>query len=567
MWPVLLGFPILEREVLNTFQNVLLLAILFGYSVPSITSSAEPLRRAHAHNDYEHEHPLFDALRQGFCSVEADVYAIDGELRVAHNLPDTRPGQTLTKLYLAPLRQLVASNKGSVYGEGTQFTLLIDFKSAGEPTYELLRRELEEYADLFQSPANSSLAPVQAIISGNRPFATVAGDPQRLCGLDGRIADLDSTLTADVMPLISDNWRIHFSWQGVGEMPLAERQRLHDVVGKAHAAGRRVRFWGTPENESLWKELVAANVDHINTDQLARLATFLREEAKSRDGMGRRKYLIVHADDAGMSHSVNLGTIEALEAGLVTSCSIMVPCPWFAEFAKYCRENPEGDYGIHLTLNSEWELYRWGPVANPAQVPSLVDPQGYLWDAVEQVAEHAVASEVKTELTAQIERALAFGIPLSHLDTHMGALLSRPDLLEVYVDLGLKYDLPVLFVDNPLIAAVYPALASAGLGQLAKLQQAHLPVLNDVGQFYGGEGEEARREQYLNYLRTLQPGFNELIIHCGIDNEELRGITSSSSRRNGDRVIFTDPAIGSLIQELEIELISWKEFRSLQTER
>ncbi|MCA9192936.1 MAG: ChbG/HpnK family deacetylase [Planctomycetales bacterium] len=553
---------------MHSYAYSTMCALWTGLALVSTTSGTEPISKAHAHNDYEHDHPLFDALSEGFCSVEADVYAIDGELRVAHNLSDTRPGLTLEKLYLDPLRELVAKNHGSIYGDGTQLTLLIDFKSSGDVTYELLSQVLNRYRELFEPRDAKTKAPVQAVISGNRPFARLQADQNRLCGLDGRISDLDSNLPASIMPLISDNWGLHFRWRGDGVMPADERSRLHEIVRKAHTAGRRVRFWATPENESVWKELLAAEVDHINTDQLTRLAAFLCEEgnAKGSERSGP-KLLIVHADDAGMSHSVNLGTIEALSMGLVTSASIMVPCPWFSEFAKHCREHPDGCYGIHLTLNSEWEHYRWGPVADPAQVPSLVDADGYLWDNVGRVAQHVKASEAKIELTAQIERALKFGVPLSHLDTHMGAVLSRPDLFEVYVDLGVQYGLPVLFVDNQLLAAEYPAIASTGAALQAKLEQANLPVLNNIGQFYGGDSHEQRREEYINFLRTLQPGLNQLIIHCGFDNEELRGITSSSARRDGDRLIFTDPAIGKMMQELGIELTTWKRLRAVKEEQ
>lgn len=278
-----------------------------------------------------------------------------------------------------------------------------------------------------------------------------------------------------------------------------------------------------------------------------------------------KKYLIIHADDAGMSHSVNRATIAAMENGVVSSASIMVPCPWFKEFAVYTRKHPNMDFGIHLTLNSEWENYRWGPVASPEKVASLIDDEGYLWDNVRLVAENAKAAEVEIELRAQVQRALDFKVPLSHLDTHMGAVVSRPDLVEVYVKLGLEFDLPILFIREPTeelkqipgVMDRFPAL-------LALLEKRGLPVLDRLEQHYGGNSHEERRKTYIDTIKSLGPGVTQLIIHCGYDDQELRSITSSANRRDGDRRIFSEPAVSKLLEDEGVEIIGWRDFRNLR---
>jgi chitin disaccharide deacetylase len=276
--------------------------------------------------------------------------------------------------------------------------------------------------------------------------------------------------------------------------------------------------------------------------------------------------LIVHADDAGMSHSVNMATIEGLEKGVVTSTSILVPCPWFGEFAAYARKHPDRDYGVHLTLTSEWDLYRWGPVAPRDKVPSLVDPDGYLFRDNQSVVAHARLSEAEMELRAQIERARQFGVPLSHLDTHMGTLLCRPDLLELYVNLGLEYKLPVLFTrqtNDVRLELIYPGLRD-GHGQqaLQALDRNHMAVLSSVIMFYQEGPHATRAHRYLEAFRQMPEGVNELIVHCGIANPELEAITTSAGLRDSDRRFVTDPEVKAELKALGISLTTWKEFQS-----
>jgi hypothetical protein len=236
-----------------------------------------PLKNAHAHNDYEHKRPLFDALDNGFISVEADVYLIDGKLLVAHDRKDVKPDRTLESLYLDPLRERVKANGGWVYKNRSTIHLLVDVKTAAEETYAALDKVLAKYADILTVVKDGKYEQkaVSVVLSGNRAKETVTKQAVRYVGIDGRPEDLDSDVPSHLIPWISASWISQFKWFGDGPMPADQKAKLKSFVEKAHAKGRMVRFWATPEKEAFWKELLDNRVDLINTDKLPELRAFL----------------------------------------------------------------------------------------------------------------------------------------------------------------------------------------------------------------------------------------------------------------------------------------------------
>jgi hypothetical protein len=261
-------------------MSVVALTLIVGAEEPKPPA---PLSQAHAHNDYEHMRPLLDALDHGFCSVEADVWLVNGQLLVAHDLKDAKPERTLQALYLDPLRTRAARNGGNVFRAGPPFTLLVDVKSDATNTYLALRDVLRPYAAMLTkfSKDHTATNAITVIVSGNRARELMAAEMKRLAAYDGRLADLDTDDSRHLIPLISDNWALHFQWRArADEGPLSdpERTKLRQLVGRAHQQGRRLRLWGVPDRRVVWKELLDAGVDLINTDDLVGLEKFLLDQ-------------------------------------------------------------------------------------------------------------------------------------------------------------------------------------------------------------------------------------------------------------------------------------------------
>ena len=252
---------------------IILLVLLL---LSPLYASTQPFSHAHAHNDYEHDHPLFDALHYGFTSVEADIYLVDGKLLVSHTRPIFK-ARTLEQLYLSPLDSMIRGNQGKVYpGYDGLFYLMIDIKSDGQATYTVLKELLAHYPALVHSPNIGGSRPVIIFLSGNRPM-DILKDPAAPVALDGRPDDVGKGYTAAVMPVISDNYAKWSAWNGTGQPPPEALQRIRELAKRVHAEGKKLRLWAIPDNPVAWTELLEAGVDLINTDKLEELNRFLRE--------------------------------------------------------------------------------------------------------------------------------------------------------------------------------------------------------------------------------------------------------------------------------------------------
>jgi hypothetical protein len=252
---------------------------------PPNPQALTPLTNGHAHNDYAHARPLVEALENGFCSIEADVFASEGKLLVGHDARQLDPSRTLQSLYLDPLRRQVKKNNGRVYANGPTVILLIDLKTRPGRTYSLLRKVLAEYVDILTVERHGKVEQraLQAILSGYSPRKELTEDPIRYAALDGREGDLDSKESTQLIPLVSMSWAGLFQWRGEGDFPPDEKAKLRGMVARAHASHRRIRFWATPDRPNFWRELQSAGVDLINVDDLAGLRAFL---LKAADGKG-----------------------------------------------------------------------------------------------------------------------------------------------------------------------------------------------------------------------------------------------------------------------------------------
>jgi predicted glycoside hydrolase/deacetylase ChbG (UPF0249 family) len=264
------------------------------------------------------------------------------------------------------------------------------------------------------------------------------------------------------------------------------------------------------------------------------------------------KLLILHADDIGVAHSENAASFDALDKGIVNSGSIMMPTPWVTEVAEYAKSHPNADLGLHLTMNSEWNTYRWGGVAPHDKTQSLHDPDGTLPRSTDTVAKRARMDEVELELRAQIDRAYAMGIKPTHVDSHMYALYGTPELFRTYTRVARSYKLPFLGVFDSPTAAIRSELLPTDIVPDAVIMRLQKGTLAEW------------RKYYLDAIRNLKPGLTVILVHLGYDNDELRAVTTGwdswgADWRQRDVDVLSSAEFRQALKDNNVVMVTWRD--------
>ncbi len=270
------------------------------------------------------------------------------------------------------------------------------------------------------------------------------------------------------------------------------------------------------------------------------------------------KLLIVNCDDAGMCNSANLAVIDGMENGMITSATIMVPCPWSGAISDYAKNHPEKDFGVHLTHTAEWRFYRWGPVAPRDQVTGLCDPDGFLWRSVEEVYAHSNSSEAMIEGRAQIKKALAAGVPVSHIDSHMGTMQYSPEYFMAYVQLAMEFNLPLRMPSQTTMEKFKQPTLREDLSKQGV-------IFTDYFVYDELESYKEVKPFWTGIIKNLRPGVTEIFIHASKLSDELKAITGTAEKRAQEAACFTsDQDIRKLVKDEGVILIGYKPLMELQ---
>lgn len=268
--------------------------------------------------------------------------------------------------------------------------------------------------------------------------------------------------------------------------------------------------------------------------------------------------LIINNDDAGMCHAANRGTIEGMQEGLISSATIMFNCPWATEVAEFAKSNPDKSFGVHLTLTSEWKNYKWAPLAPIEKVRSLVDSNGYFWKSVEEVYQHGNADQAYEEGKAQIEKALSYGIPITHIDSHMGTFQLDSAYFEQYARLAKTFNLPLRMASQSTLAKYGQPDLRERCKQMGLIFTDYL-IYEELRNYHEVE------EFWLSIINKLEPGVTELYLHASELTPELEAITGTAHKRADELKAFTkSSAIREALARKNVQIISYRPLMELQ---
>jgi predicted glycoside hydrolase/deacetylase ChbG (UPF0249 family) len=274
---------------------------------------------------------------------------------------------------------------------------------------------------------------------------------------------------------------------------------------------------------------------------------------------------IIHTDDIGMCQASISAFAELWDFGLISSGAVMVPCPWFPAVAQYCREHPEVDMGVHLTLTCEWSTYRWGPISSRDPETGMLDEEGYFYPTSESAQENADPDAVQVEINAQLARALAAGIDATHVDTHMGTV-AHPKLIPAYIQLAVEHKLPPMVprmdVQGYQAMGMDSGTAIFAAQMVVMLEEQGVPLLDQIATLELDQPEE-RLEQAKKAFQDLPAGLTHFIIHPSKDTPELRAITPDWPSRVADYQTFLSTELRQFIQDSGIHVIGYRAIREL----
>lgn len=274
---------------------------------------------------------------------------------------------------------------------------------------------------------------------------------------------------------------------------------------------------------------------------------------------------IIHADDVGMCQASVQAFTELDAFGLVTCGAVMVPCPWFPQAAEYARAHPQTDLGLHTTLTSEWQNYRWGPVSTRDPASGLLDSQGFFPHRSPEVQHSADPAAAAMELEAQLRRAVDFGICLTHIDTHMGAVI-HPKFLQAYINLALQHRLPlmILRMDEAALRGMGLDETTARLGaqMIGQLESIGFPLLDAIYQMPLDQPDH-RLEIAKSAFDALRPGITHFVVHPAVDTPELRAITPDWRGRVADYQTYLREDLRDYLHQTGVQVIGYRKIRDL----